>query len=197
VIVPATTQHSRSFTNRRVPVRATQPAHLMLALNSSNTAFFLKLIDRMEGNSAVQFQLPEHMVLFLQKARDRVATPYGEASIYRLAQTYIQAGDIMNDPEMQFLFFDHRRQPDETDMVTIYAMYYANDSLGIAGYSMILEDGNLYLPKGGQLQISQNRFAADWLRQIKGWDALRCPVKKLGHPPPSDDTHPSKGPRHS
>ena len=87
-----------------------------------------------------------------------------QGDIYSISHTYIQNGDVMNDPEMEFL--RSLEEPHE-----YYPLSYRQDGLGIYQPSVIIEDGSI---KGYRkaLQRDQAVFAGKWMKNIKSQQGL-------------------------
>ena len=75
-----------------------------------------------------------------------------------MGQYHSEKGDILADPEMQFLY--------DEGTGSYFPVYYRQDSIDIEQYSAKIDDG-LILQVNKQLQAEHTEFAIQWLRNIK------------------------------
>ncbi len=80
------------------------------------------------------------------------------SKIFTVGHYYSEEGDIIAEPEMQFLF-DEGTQ-------SFYPIYYRQDSLEIENYSVRIDDG-LILGVNKSMQAEHTEFANSWLTNIK------------------------------
>jgi len=89
-----------------------------------------------------------------------ISTTYEDSSskIFKVGHYYSEQGDIIAEPEMQFLY--------EKNSGSFYPIYYRQDSLEIENYSVKIDDG-LILGVNKSLQAEHTELANQWLRNIR------------------------------
>ena len=89
-----------------------------------------------------------------------ISTTYEDdrSKIFTVGHYHSEEGDILADPEMQFLY-------DECSGL-FYPIYYRQDNLEIENYSVKIEEG-LILGINKPLQAEHTDFANQWLENIR------------------------------
>ena len=88
---------------------------------------------------------------FMPVCVERIQTLSGEDGI-SIAHYFVQNGDLMADPEMEFIIKDNE----------VYPISFKLDSLGIFQYAKLSET-----QKNEKLQKELTCFANQWMRNIK------------------------------
>ena len=87
-------------------------------------------------------------------------TPHG--TMFAIAHNYVQNGDVMADPDMQFLKNDQG----------VFPMTYQQDGLAFFQVGLSIRDGKLMIAR--KAQASMTRFANTWMPNIKEQQDLPC-----------------------
>lgn len=89
-----------------------------------------------------------------------ISTTYEDerSKIFTVGHYHSEEGDIIAEPEMQFLF--------DENSGSFYPIYYRQDSLEIENYSVKIDDG-LILSVNKSLQGEYTEFANQWLKNIR------------------------------
>jgi hypothetical protein len=88
---------------------------------------------------------------FMPVSIERIQTLSGEDGI-SIAHYFVQNGDLMADPEMEFIIEDNE----------VYPISFKLDSLGIYQYAKLSED-----EKDEKLQEQLTFFANQWMKNIQ------------------------------
>jgi hypothetical protein len=136
------------------------------------TEIFCRLIelldkqDRASESGYMKLKREGFMPLSMERLYSGIGTPWGTATCYSLAHTFVQNGDLMRDPEMTFLVVDNRNGKDDFRLVGIYPESYQMDGLGLYQECLFTENRKLA------------RFAPDLMRSfaglpVSGWTTSR------------------------
>ena len=126
----------------------------MKQLSAESTNILIQIVGMMNGwCSKIDLSDGSYIPVF-------ISTTYedDQSKIFTVGHYHSEEGDIMADPEMQFLF-------DESSG-SFYPIYYRQDSLEIENYSVKIDDG-LILGVNKSLQAGHTAFANEWLTNIK------------------------------
>ncbi len=132
----------------------------MKQLNDESTNTINQMVGMMSGwGIKIDNSNGEFMPLF-------ISTTYDDDSskIFTVGHYHSEGGDILADPEMQFLL----------DLVTgsYFPLYYRLDALEIENYSVKIDNG-LILSVNKSLQGKHTEFANQWLRNIRQQQNLK------------------------
>ena len=126
----------------------------MKQLNAESTNTINQMIGMMNGRCVkIDNSDGEFMPVF-------ISTTYEDdrSKILTVGHYHSEKGDIIADPEMQFLF--------DTVTGSYFPLYYRQDALEIENYSVKIEDGLIFGVKKS-LQAEHTEFANQWLNNIK------------------------------
>ena len=126
----------------------------MKQLNEKSTDTLNQMVGMMDGWCVkIDHYCGEYMPVF-------ISTTYEDdrSTIFTVGHYYSEEGDIIADPEMQFL--------KDKGTGSYFPFYYRQDSLEIENYSVKIDDG-LITNVNKSLQSEHSEFANQWLKNIK------------------------------
>jgi hypothetical protein len=139
----------------------------METLNNKSTTIFCQLIEKMIGKDYLKIVLDPYMPLVLERTAEAVKTIYGEATLYSLCHYYKQNGDVMVDPEMEFIFLDGLSvNTYQTEKVKVIPYSFIQGPLNIHQESIWIRGENM-LAYITSLQHEHAVFANQWLDTIQ------------------------------
>jgi len=132
----------------------------MKVLNKQASAVFLKLIEGIDGEKVTYKKIDNTNGTFMPVSIDFIAdTPKGK--MYAIAHNFIQNGDVMADPDMQFIVLSTL-----PGFVQIMPMTYQLDNLGIFTEAAYFDEKNrIIIHLKSQADITT--FANTWMKNIK------------------------------
>lgn len=141
-------------------------------LELKSVKVFCQLLNALQRNDRLCIESEPFMPLIIERIKDAVLTPYGEATEYSLSHTFKKDGELFHDPKMHFLVWDRRTEDcSGFDNVRIVPLSYQVDDMGIfdSGIESIDEDVIAFFPK---LLREHTDFANEWLLRIYNQDYL-------------------------
>jgi len=130
----------------------------MKGLNAKAKAVFDKLIEGLDSDNPYR-KLDNTNGVFMPVSVDYLfETEHG--TVYAIAHNYTQNGDLMADPDMQFLVRDDG----------VYPMTFQQDNLGVFNVGLTIRDGKLLIAP--ELQRDMTEFANLWMSNIKDQQEL-------------------------
>jgi len=135
----------------------------MKSLNKKSKEVFMKLVDLLNADGRLKIKKDGYMDLSMERLATDVKTPLGTATIYSLAHYYVQEGDLMSDPDMQFICVDLRTATErDLNLVAIYPQNYTLSAMSHYNEAICLET-NKYSPS---IYRGLCDFANIWLQNI-------------------------------
>ena len=130
----------------------------MKTLNAKAKAVFGKLVEGLDGDNPYRkidnadgVFMPVHVDFLYESEHGKV---------YAIAHNYTQAGDVMADPDMEFLANERG----------VFPLTYQQDGLGVFQVGLAIQEGKLLIaPK---LQADLAVFANTWMANIKDQQEL-------------------------
>jgi hypothetical protein len=98
----------------------------MKTLDLKSTEIFCLLLDKMQGRQHLKIENEPYMPLTIERLGDAYG---GNAGLYSLCHYYEQNGDLMQDPEMCFVFVDGRTSENKgCEKVQVAPYYFAQSN---------------------------------------------------------------------
>ena len=131
----------------------------MKQLSSESTKVLNQMIGMMSGwGIKIDNSNGKFMPVFISATYDD-----DRSKIFTVGHYHSEEGDILADPEMQFLL--------DTVTGSYFPLYYRQDALEIENFSVKIDDG-LILGVNKPLQAEHTEFANHWLRNIRSQQNL-------------------------
>ena len=124
----------------------------MKTLNKRSTEIFLKIVEGVDAEHPAKHI--NNNLAYMKVSVDFVAdTPHGK--MYAIAHNFVQNGDLMADPDMQFIVMKGFVVP----------MTYQLDALGVFTEAAFIDENNQFKfrPKA---QADITLFANTWMKNI-------------------------------
>ncbi|NVM65042.1 hypothetical protein FHW88_003346 [Mucilaginibacter sp. SG538B] len=135
----------------------------MRTLNKESTEMFCLLIEKLNGKQHLKIENEPFMPLVIEKIGEAYD---GEALLFSLCHYYKQNGDLMQDPEVCFVFIDGRTGDSSGyEHVQIIPYSFEQANLGIYQVSITFYCG-VVEHCDEQMQNDHTVFAEGWLKNI-------------------------------
>ncbi|HEX4373383.1 MAG TPA: hypothetical protein VHZ50_08795, partial [Puia sp.] len=95
-------------------------------------------MQKLDENNYAKLNSEGLMPLVIEMFEEKIETIYGNAKCISVAHYYKQNGDLMSDPQMNFIVIDKRSDPNDLESIVIYPLRYRQDNLGIDEESMLI-----------------------------------------------------------
>lgn len=145
---------------------------VMKAINKTATVIFFQLLNKMEGKEYLKIEKEGFMPLTIERIGIGIETAGGKGSLYALLHHYVQEGDLMKDPQVDFLVVDRRTEiTNDIESVKIFPCSFEQSNLGIYEDSIIFRDNAIHECMEA-MQRDHADFAEIWLQNIKEYGFL-------------------------
>ena len=137
----------------------------MKSLNQQTTKIFCKLMQKLDENNYAKLRAEGFMPLVIEMLEENIETLYGKAKCVSVAHYYEQNGDLMSDPQMNFIVVDKRSEQTDFESIAIYPQSFRQDNLGVYEESIVIIN-NKIASFNKYFQYAHCTFAVQWLRNI-------------------------------
>ncbi len=139
----------------------------MKAINKVATGVFCQLLEKMAGKEYLKIEKEGFMPLTIERIGIGIETIWGKGSLYALLHHYVQEGDFVKDPEVDFLVVDGRKETaNDIERVKIFPCSFEQSNLGIYEDSIVFRDHAIH-EYNKAMQQDHAEFAEIWLENIR------------------------------
>jgi len=145
----------------------------MKSLDKVSKNIFCKLIEAMNGEQYLNIECNNYLPLTIELLDNTINTEYGIGCTYSFCNYYEKNGDLMQSPEMCFLFIDNRTEAIHDlgkAIVLPYMFQYAD--LELYEQSIHFEHGKI-VGIDETMQSRHSLLAMQWLSEIKSIGYLK------------------------
>ncbi|CDS93681.1 conserved hypothetical protein [Sphingobacterium sp. PM2-P1-29] len=145
----------------------------MESLGKEAKNIFCMLIEAIEGKQYFKIECKNYLPLTIELLDKEIKTEFGFGCTYSLCNYYEKNGDLMQSPEMCFLFIDNRTEAsDDLEKVIILPYMFQYADLGLYELSIHIEHDNV-IGVNKNMQSKHTLLAMLWLSEIKSIGYLK------------------------
>src|SRR5690242_8146112 len=122
----------------------------MKRLNKGATAIFVTLMDHLKATGDTHVKIDNNkpdsgfMAVCIEDLQTPVSIGGSTGRLISIAHYYEQEGDLMRDPDVEFIFVDLRAEDQRNlDLVAVYPISFRQDSLSIMRQDANIENGKV------------------------------------------------------
>lgn len=141
-------------------------------LSVEATKIFCAILKKLGNKTEMQLKVSGMMDLVVKQLDGHIETAWGAGRLCSLSHFYIKNGDVMRDPEMEFIVVDNRVAQEDYLLIGIYPTMYLQHDLGLEEESVEIKDGNVTGYKKAW-QAAHCRFANKWMQDIRRHQYLK------------------------
>lgn len=139
----------------------------MESINLKSKKIFCNILDEMKGRQHFTIENGDNLPLTVELLDEGIITEYGKGNTYTFCQYYSRNGDLMQSPEICFIYIDNRSDKSKDwDQVLIIPYMYQYAEICMYELSIVIVNYRIQLIHG-ELQKKHTRLANIWLSELE------------------------------